>query len=329
MRKDRSEPGISHQAACNMTAVVRDVLAVFKPPPRLTVSEWADAYRQLSPESSAEPGRWRTARVPYLHGVMNALSDPSITRIVVAKASQIGGTEAINNVLGYFIHQDPSPILVIQPTLELAESWSKDRLSAMLRDTPVLSGRVRDPTSRDSGNTIRAKTFPGGRLTIIGANSPAGLSARPIRVVLGDEVDRWPVSAGTEGDPLALAAKRQQTFWNRKSLLASTPVHKLTSIIWREYQESDMRRFHVPCRACGTPQVLQWSNVKWDKGPNGEHLPETAYYLCEHCGAIWDDVERNAAIAEATGCIWSSLSRARGCCKACWSLRGTRSAGVT
>src|SRR4029077_6512923 len=143
-----------------------------------------------------------------LRGVMDALSAPAILRIVVAKASQIGATEAIiNNVLGYYMHQDPAPILVIQPTLELAESWSKDRLAMMLRDTPVLSGRVRDPTSRDSGNTIRSKTFPGGRLTVIGGNSPAGLSARPIRVVLGDEVDRWPVSAGTEGDPLALCSQ--------------------------------------------------------------------------------------------------------------------------
>ena len=278
---------------------MRDVLTVLAPPPRLTVSEWADFNRQLSPKSSAEPGRWRTDRVPYLRGIMDALSDLMVTRIVVPKAAQIGATEAIiNNVLGYYIHQDPAPILVIMPTLELAEAWSKDRLAPMIRDTPALASLVHDPAGRDSANTIRAKTFPGGRLTVIGANSPAGLSARTIRIVLGDEVDRWPVSAGTEGDPLQLAAKRQQTFWNRKSLLASTPVHKMTSVIWREYLESDMRKFWVLCRACGTPQILKWSQVKWDKGKNGEHLPETAYYLCEHCGAIWNDAERNAAIAE-------------------------------
>ena len=169
----------------------------------------------------------------------------------------------------------------------------------MIWDTPTLAGRVHDPLSRDSNNTIRAKTFTGGRLTIVGANSPAGLLARPIRIVLGDEVDRWPVSAGTEGDPLSLAAKRQQTFWNRKTLLGSTPVLKATSIIWREYLDSDRRRYHVPCPACQQAQVLCWAQVRWDKGPNGEHRPETTHYVCEHCGSIWDDTDRHTAVLEA------------------------------
>ena len=150
--------------------------------------------------------------------------------------------------------------------------------------------------TRDSGNTLRQKVFIGGRLAIVGANSPAGLASRPVRIVLADEVDRFPISAGSEGDPLALAAKRQQTFWNRKTLLGSTPTLKETSVIWREWLASDMRRFFVPCHSCGHAQPLSWANVRWDK-LDGRHLPSTAYYVCEGCGAIWTDSDRHDAVA--------------------------------
>src|ERR1700730_7387241 len=189
----------------------RTALTFLQPPREQTISEWADAERVLSSESSAEPGRWRTDRAPYMREVMDSLNDPSIQRVVVMKASQIGATEAICNILGYFMSRDPAPVLVIQPNVELGEAFSRDRLSTMLRDTTCLVGIVHEAKSRDSSDSIRQKTFKGGRLTIVGANAPSGLSARPIRIVLGDEVDRWPVSAGTEGDPLALASKRQQT----------------------------------------------------------------------------------------------------------------------
>jgi phage terminase large subunit GpA-like protein len=234
--------------------------------------------------------------------IMDALNDPAVERVVVIKASQVAYTETINNVLGYYISQDPAPVLIIQPTLELAEAWSKDRLAPMLRDTPALDGLVHDPKSRDSSNTIRAKVFPGGRLTIIGANAPAGLSARPIRIVLADEVDRWPISAGTEGDPLTLANKRQITFWNRKTLIGSTPVLAITSVIAREYEGSDRRRYYVPCPHCKEQQTLRWQQVRWDKTVSATgaktHHPDTAHYVCEHCGAIWGDVERHDAIKQ-------------------------------
>lgn len=183
-----------------------------KPPPKLTVSEWADNYRKLSPESSAEPGSWSTARAEYQRGIMDAISDPSVETVVLMMGAQMGKSEAINNVVGYHIAQDPSPILVVQPTLDMAQTWSKDRLAPMLRDTPALAGLVKDPRSRDSGNTTLHKVFPGGHVTACGANSPASLASRPIRVVLCDEVDRYPVSAGSEGDPVTLAKKRSATF---------------------------------------------------------------------------------------------------------------------
>ena len=273
-------------------------LAVFAPPPTLTVSQWADRERRLSPEASAEPGQWDTSRAEYLRGVMDAISDPTVTRVVVAKGSQVGYTECLGNIIGFHIDQDPAPILVVQPTVEMAEAWSKDRLAPMIRDTPCLAGKVQSPLTRDSGNTLRQKVFTGGRLAIVGANSPAGLASRPVRIVVADEVDRFPVSAGSEGDPLALASKRQGTFWNRKTLVGSTPTLKETSAIWREWQQSDMRHYQVPCHACGHAQALVWSNVRWDKTPDGKHLPATAHYVCESCGAIWTDADRHDAVAK-------------------------------
>jgi phage terminase large subunit GpA-like protein len=278
----------------------RTALTFFQPPREQTISQWADDERVLSSESSAEPGRWRTDRACYMREVMDALNDPSIQRVVLMKASQIGATEALNNILGFYMARDPAPMLIIQPNVEMAETWSRDRLAPMLRDTPCLVGKVHDPKSRDSGNTIRQKVFPGGRLTIVGANAPSGLSARPIRIVLGDEIDRWPVSAGTEGDPLALAAKRQQTYWHRKTFIASTPVLKITSVISREYEASDRRRYYVPCPHCDHEQTMKWKQVVWDKTETGDgkhvHHPESAYYVCEECGAIWSEVDRHNAI---------------------------------
>ena len=278
--------------------VVSATLTAFAPPPTLTVSQWADRGRYLSPEASAEPGQWDTSRAEYLRGVMDAISDPTVTRVVVAKGSQVGYTECLGNIIGFHIDQDPAAILVVQPTVEMAEAWSKDRLAPMIRDTPCLAGKVQSPLTRDSGNTLRQKVFTGGRLAIVGANSPAGLASRPVRIVVADEVDRFPVSAGSEGDPLALASKRQGTFWNRKTLVGSTPTLKETSAIWREWLASDMRHYQVPCHACGHAQALAWSNVRWDKTPDDKHLPATTHYVCESCGAIWTDTDRHDAVAK-------------------------------
>ena len=164
------------------------------PPPRLTVSEWADAERRLSPEASAEAGWWNTDRASYQRGIMDCINDPAIENIVIMSAAQIGKTEILLNILGYYISHDPSPILVLQPTLSMAQAFSKDRLAPMLRDTPCLAGKVQDPRSRDSNNTTLHKAFQGGHVTLAGSNSPASLVSRPIRIVLADEVDRYPHS---------------------------------------------------------------------------------------------------------------------------------------
>lgn len=226
---------------------------------------------------------------------MDAFSDPQIETVVVMTSAQVGKTEILNNVCGYFIAQDASPILVVQPTLDMAQTWSKDRLAPMIRDTPNLNGLVRDPRARDSGNTTLHKVFPGGHITACGANSPSSLASRPIRIVLNDEVDRYPISAGSEGDPVSLARKRSATFWNRKVGMFSTPTLKGNSRIEIAYEESDQRKYWVKCAHCQTEQLLLWGQVRWDEGK-----PETAHYVCEHCGAIWTDAERVRAIRHGT-----------------------------
>lgn len=283
--------------------IAEKALATAAPPPDLTISEWADEFRRLSPEASAEPGRWITARAEYQRGMMDAISDPRIEQIVFMTGAQIGKTEIINNIVGYHIHQDPAPMLIVQPTLEMAKAWSQERLAPMLRDTEALSSLIADPRARDSGNTMLHKVFNGGHLSIAGANSPAGLASRPIRIVLCDEVDRYPVSAGSEGDPVSLAKKRATTFWNRKIILVSTPTEKGASRIEAAYQESDQRKYFVPCEDCGEEQFLKWAQVHWENGN-----PYSASYACEHCGSLWDDAARFRAIKKGRWVATSETS---------------------
>ena len=244
------------------------------------MSQWADQNRRLSPEASSEPGTWVTDRAPYQRGMMDAVNEPGVSEVVYMTSSQIGKTEIINNIIGYFAHQDPSPMLLIQPTLDMAETWSKDRLAPMIRDTDALTDLFGDPRSRDSNNTLLHKKFPGGHITMAGANSPSSLASRPIRIVLLDEEDRYPHSAGTEGDPGSLAQKRTTTFWNRLLVTASTPTIEDESKIESRYQQSDQRKYYVPCPECDTFQVLSWQQIKFEK----EKI-EDAVYECEHCKA--------------------------------------------
>lgn len=256
--------------------------AALKPPPAMTLSEWADRYRVLSAESSAEPGRWHTDKAPYQREIMDAIGDPHIRKVVIMSAAQIGKTDAfILNPLGYYMDYAPAPILVMQPTLDMGQTFSKDRLAPMIRDTPELRDKI-DVKSRYSGNTIMKKNFPGGHITIVGANSATGLASRPIKVLLADEVDRYPASAGTEGDPLSLAQKRQTTFWDKKTVIVSTPVIKGQSRIETEFNQSTREEWNVPCPECGHYQPFVWANVVFDKDdPQGEVL-----YKCEHCGVV-------------------------------------------
>jgi phage terminase large subunit GpA-like protein len=223
---------------------------------------------------------------------MDAASDPDIHTIVIMSSAQVGKTELLLNMIGYFAHQDPSPILLLQPTLEMAEAFSKDRLAPMVRDTRVLTERFAPAKSKGSGNTLLHKSFNGGHITMAGANSPSSLASRPIRVVLADEVDRYPISAGTEGDPVNLARKRTATFHNRKIILTSTPTVKGASRIEVAYEDGDRRHYHLQCPHCSQSHIPAWANVHWP-----EDNPHDAAYACPHCAAIWTERDRVRAIA--------------------------------
>lgn len=290
-------------------------LSVLKPPPKMTLSEWADHYRILSPEASAEPGRWRTSKAPYQREIMDAIGDHKSHKIIIMSAAQIGKTDAfILNTLGYYMDYSPAPIMVMQPTLDMGQTFSKDRLAPMLRDTPRLADKV-DTKSRYAGNTILKKNFPGGHVTIVGANSASSLASRPIKVLLADEVDRYPASAGTEGDPLSLAQKRQTTFWDKKTVMVSTPVIKDQSRIEKEFNHSTREEWNVPCPECGHYQPLVWEGVVFDKdNPQGE-----VRYRCERCGVLsterqWKDQSINGKFvpenqdAEARGFHLNTLA---------------------
>lgn len=275
----------------------------YSEPPKIPLDEWADKYRFLSPEAAALPGRWKTENEPMARGPMRAVSDPLVEKITVMCAAQILKTELLLNTVGYFVHGDPAPILMVQPTVEMGEAVSKDRIAPMIRDTPCLRPLF-NSKSRDSSDTILQKAFPGGRLTITGANAPAGLASRPIRVVLCDEVDRFPASAGKEGDPVGLAEKRTTTFFNRLIALVSTPTVKGSSRIEASYDEGDRREYYVPCPHCGVRQVIKWSGVKWD-----DSNPDTARYECRDdafdpetgevgCGKPWTEAQRIEAIEQ-------------------------------
>ena len=249
---------------------------IFTPPPDMTISEWADTYRELPAEAASEPGHWNTDRAPYQREMMNAICPPSVEKVVMMTAAQIGKTEILLNTIGFFMHKEPSPILLLEPTLQMAEAFSKDRLATMLRDCECLHGKVKDPRARDSGNTLLHKTFPGGHITMAGANSPASLASRPIRILLADEVTHYPISAGSEGDPLSLAVMRTQNFWNRKIIIVSTPLNSMSRIV-EEYEHSTREEWTLACPKCGEYNALAWERVIYE----GKILP---VMVCEKCG---------------------------------------------
>ena len=252
-----------------------------RPDPLLTISQWADKYRMLSQRASAEPGAWRTDRTPYLREIMDCLSPSSpIERTVFMKGAQIGATESANNWIGFVIHQAPGPMMAVQPTVEMAKRNSKQRIEPLIEESEALRKLVSDPRSRDSGNTVLAKDFPGGVLVMTGANSAVGLRSMAARYLFLDEVDAYPGDVEGEGDPVNLALARTRTFARRKVFLCSTPKITGISRIEAAYEESDQRKYWVPCPTCKEYQVLKFVQVTWPKGK-----PEEAVYTCEHCGA--------------------------------------------
>ena len=274
--------------------VFRALAEGWRPDPDLTVSAWADLHRILSSAGSAEPGKYRTARVPYLREIMDALSARSpVRRVVVMKGSQLGFTEIVNNAVGYVIHHSPGPILFVEPTGDIAKAESKQRLAPMIDECEALRERVRDPRSRDSGNTILVKEFPGGILVLSGANSPKALRRMPVRYLFLDEVDGYPGDVGEEGDPVALAEARTTNFPRRKVLLISTPTIKGESRIEREFLLSDQRRYFVPCPHCGHMDWIRWENIRYE-----DDRPQTAKLACMGCQQLIEERFKGVMLAQ-------------------------------
>jgi phage terminase large subunit GpA-like protein len=254
-------------------------LEAFRPPEKLTLSEWADRNAFLSAESSAEGGRWRT--LPYQKGIMDAITDPNIEQVTVMKSARVGYTKILNHLIAYHIHQDPCPIMLCQPTLDDCQSYSKDEIAPMLRDTPCLQGLVSNPRAKDGDNTLLKKNFPGGTLQLVGSNSARGFRMVSRRVVLFDETDGYPPSAGTEGDQIKLGIRRTEYYWNRKIVAGSTPTVEDFSRIERLFKDTNQQRYFVPCPDCNHFQYLRWDNMKWV-----DDDPSTASYACESCGVL-------------------------------------------
>lgn len=298
-------------------------LASLRPPRRMHLSEWADEHFVLSPESAAVPGPWRT--LPYQREILDAISDPLVEQVTVMKSARIGFTLMMSAAIGFLIEHEPSSILIVQPTVDDAKNYSKETIAPMLRDVPALAGVMfRDAEERgpkDPSATLRHKSYPGGVLSLIGANSGAGFRRVSRRVVMFDEVDAYPPSAGSEGDPINLGIKRTEAFHDRKIIAGSTPLTAGASRIEEMFDAGDGRRYHVPCPQCGHLDILSFHEgerghfMRWPEGK-----PEEAFFVCrlngctiEHKDKRWM-VERGEWRAERPGGrhrsyhIWSAYS---------------------
>ena len=274
----------------------------YLPPQNLTVSQWAEKYRILSKENSAEAGAWNNDRTPYLVDIMDAFTDSAIKKITVVASSQVGKSECELNMIGYIIDQDPGSILYIQPTIDDAKKFSRLRIAPMIRDCAALRNKVSDVKSRDSGNTMLQKTFIGGMLTIVGSNSPSGLASTPARYVIGDELDRWALSAGTEGDPWGLAEARTTTFYNSKMIAVSTPTVKGASKIETLYNSGTRETWQKQCPCCDTWHNIKFDDIKFDfetvgQGRKKDYIIKSIYWVCPECGymAAEDEIRKQPA----------------------------------
>lgn len=286
----------NRDALKDLNATVRKSISSFKPPEQLTVTEWSDKYRRLSAENSAEPGRWRTSRTPYLEEIMDAFTDPKVHRIAVAASSQVGKTECEMNMLGYAIAVDPGPIMFVMPTVDNAKDFSKRRIAPMIRDTKPLRERISKAKSRDGENTVLKKAYPGGMLTITGSNSPASLASVPARYVFGDERDRWAKDAGGEGDPWGLVEARTITFYNHKMVEVSTPTIKGYSAIESAFNTGTQEYWCVQCPHCGEYNFIKFDHIRFEFHTNKiqgktQYIVDNVMYACPECGGASTEQE--------------------------------------
>lgn len=257
----------------------KKMVKILQPPENLNIQEWADKYRILPKEGAAESGKWVTARTPYMIEIFKCMTDIETESITMMTGAQIGKTELILNVLGRYMHIDPCPILMVQPTVDDARAFSQERVAPMIRDTKVLRDRV-------INDTVQQKSFLGGYVRLVGSNSPSGLASRPIRITLLDEVDRFPASSGEEGSPVKLAERRTTTFINKKKIRTSTPTIANKSAIERLMNETTFEDWCLPCPHCGEYAPLEFENLKWENRD-----AKTVKFLCNACGTLSQENE--------------------------------------
>lgn len=255
-------------------------LEAFKPPERYTVSEWADNFRVLT-NISAEPGRWRTNRTPYLKEPMDKFTDPLIEQIVLCFGAQLGKTETELNMIGYALDQTQSPVMMVYPTDAIAKFASDKRVQPMIKSVKSISDNF------DENSKLLELDFNNGNyMVLVGANSPSSLSSRSIKYLFFDEIDKYPAFSGKEADPLKLAKERTKTFVDKKIVMVSTPTVE-SGNIWQALMNANERRqYYVPCPHCGVSQTLKFKQIKWpdEHNDNADMIRDTAYYECEHCG---------------------------------------------
>lgn len=264
----------------------KDALAALQPPENIDVSEWAEQYRVLSPKSSSTPGPWRNDKTPYLVSIMDEFRNFDTEEIIFVKPTQVGGTEALLNMMGYVIQQDPSPTMVVYPSDDLAESVVVNRIHPMLRASESLRSRWHENES-----TKLELQFDGMYLNLVGSNSPSKLASKPIRFLFLDEVDKYPGASKKEADPISLARERTKTFRNKKIFMTSTPTLK-TGHIWKALEDADEERhFFVPCPHCGKYIELRFAQIKFpdEEGMTYADRAEFATYVCQECGCVITD----------------------------------------
>lgn len=267
----------------------REALQLLCPPEQLSVSEWAEEYRILDAKSAAMPGAWRNSVTPYLTGVMDEFNNYETEEIIFCKPTQIGGTEALQNMIGYIVMQDPAPTMIVYPTDTLAKSISENRLQPMLKATPEIKKKF------DENSSLLELQFEGMYLSLVGSNSPSGLASKPIRFLMMDEVDKYPGASNKEADPIKLARERTKTFHNRKIYITSTPTIK-TGHIWQAKEGADIEKhFFVPCPHCGEYIEFAFSNIRFPKedGMSYADRAELAAYVCQKCGGIITDNDKH------------------------------------
>ncbi len=266
-----------------------EALQMLCPPEQLTVSEWAENYRILDAKSAAMPGSWSNSVTPYLIGIMDEFNNYETETIIFCKPTQVGGTEAAQNMIGYIVMQDPSPTMIVYPTETLAKSISENRLRPMLKATPEIWRKF------DENSSLLELQFDGMYLALVGSNSPSGLASRPIRFLIMDEVDKYPSTSGKEADPIMLAIERTKTFHNRKIYITSTPTIK-TGHIWKAKEDADVEKhYFVPCPHCGEYIEFRFQNIRFpdEEGMSYADRAESAVYVCQECGCIITDNDKH------------------------------------